>query len=175
MCSCVKSLNLTALLGRSSNLLTCGRGAAAGSWLDIWDGHSKHCAAAASACCFLSPLQELGLDSEIVAMACQAAEILMIMRQVRGSKTACSGQQLQTCTNLLARAQLQQLQQSMIGIQHALLPLAWSTPGSVCRPCPCPSMPPFIGGRGPKRLPGLLSGHTGWRGGTPDACECVIE
>jgi hypothetical protein len=28
-------------------------------------------------------LQELGLDSEIVAMACQAAEILMIMRQVR--------------------------------------------------------------------------------------------
>jgi hypothetical protein len=28
------------------------------------------------------PLQELGLDNEIVAMACQAAEILMIMRQV---------------------------------------------------------------------------------------------
>jgi hypothetical protein len=27
--------------------------------------------------------QELGLDTEIVAMACQAAEILMIMRQVR--------------------------------------------------------------------------------------------
>jgi hypothetical protein len=28
-------------------------------------------------------LQELGLDAEITAMACQAAEILMIMRQVR--------------------------------------------------------------------------------------------
>lgn len=36
---------------------------------------------AASPSCFCL-LQELGLDAEIVAMACQAAEILMIMRQV---------------------------------------------------------------------------------------------
>jgi hypothetical protein len=35
-------------------------------------------------CC----LQELGLDTEIVAMACQAAEILMIMRQVNTRRDA---------------------------------------------------------------------------------------
>lgn len=33
-------------------------------------------------CVIFVHLQELGLDSDIVGMACQAAEILMIMRQV---------------------------------------------------------------------------------------------
>lgn len=35
-------------------------------------------------CVIFVHLQELGLDSDIVGMACQAAEILMIMRQVCG-------------------------------------------------------------------------------------------
>jgi hypothetical protein len=43
-------------------------------------------------------LQELGLDSDIVGMACQAAEILMIMRQVGQTAVLATHQKLCACT-----------------------------------------------------------------------------